>query len=448
MFVLGDVRFDARVRREANTLVAAGHRVTIVGRSTDPSSHVADWQPREGIEIVRVAVPGRLRRFLLRGASSGGTTSTGAPVGSRQPSSSAMDQLTDPPPNDRGSLLRGAAWLIRLRLGAFAWAHAAAAAAPMADVWHGHDLPGLVAAASASRRSGGRLVYDAHEIYVEAGRSAASPAWAKRLVQGLERRLATGADAIVTVNDAVAMELRRRLGMDMDGGQLAAGPAWAIVRNCPPSMSVEPPSGLVRGPLRDATGLGTATPIALYHGSLVAGRGVERLLAAVREPGLEAVHAAFLGAGPLESLIRDMARAPGLEGRVHLLPMVDPDVLLEWVAGADVAVVATAPSTLNNRLGTPNKLFEAIAAGVPVVASDFPGIREIVADPAGPLGVLVDPTSPAAIAAGIRQILEAPAAERAALRARCLAAAHARWNWETESARLIELYGRLTGQPW
>jgi len=110
--------------------------------------------------------------------------------------------------------------------------------------------------------------------------------------------------------------------------------------------------------------------------------------------------------------------------------------------------MAIQPDTLNHRLGTPNKLFEAIAAGVPVVASDFPGIREIVADPAGPLGVLVDPTSPAAIAAGIRQILEAPAAERAALRARCLAAAHARWNWETESARLIELYGRLTGQPW
>ena len=60
--------------------------------------------------------------------------------------------------------------------------------------------------------------------------------------------------------------------------------------------------------------------------------------------------------------------------------------------------------TLNHRLATPNKLFEALAAGVPVVASDLPGMAPIVRELDA--GVLVDPARPAAIAAGIRALLE------------------------------------------
>jgi len=101
-------------------------------------------------------------------------------------------------------------------------------------------------------------------------------------------------------------------------------------------------------------------------------------------------------------------------------------------------------STLNHRLSTPNKLFEALAAGVPIVASDLPELRRIVMDdPAGPLGVLCDPTDPTSIAAAIEGLLGRPPDERAALRERCLGAARDRWNWETESARLVDLYADL-----
>jgi glycosyltransferase involved in cell wall biosynthesis len=130
--------------------------------------------------------------------------------------------------------------------------------------------------------------------------------------------------------------------------------------------------------------------------------------------------------------------------RVHVLPAVSPDVLEDWVRDADVAVMPIQDSTLNHRLSTPNKLFEALAAGVPIVASDLPELRRIVMeDPAGPLGVLCDPTDPASIAASIADLLGRPVDERRALRERCLAAARDRWNWETESARLVDLYADL-----
>jgi glycosyltransferase involved in cell wall biosynthesis len=102
--------------------------------------------------------------------------------------------------------------------------------------------------------------------------------------------------------------------------------------------------------------------------------------------------------------------------------------------------------SLNNRLSTPNKLFECLAAGVPVISSDFPDRRQIVlGDPAGPLGAVCRPDDVTDVARAIRSILDLPADERDALRARCLRAAHERWNWETESAKLVALYAELGG---
>jgi glycosyltransferase involved in cell wall biosynthesis len=106
--------------------------------------------------------------------------------------------------------------------------------------------------------------------------------------------------------------------------------------------------------------------------------------------------------------------------------------------------MAIQPTTLNHRLATPNKLFECLAAGVPVVAGDLPGMRQIVlGDPAGALGALCDPTDPGSIAATAAGLLALDPAERRALRDRCRQAARDRWNWETEGAKLVALYASL-----
>ena len=131
-------------------------------------------------------------------------------------------------------------------------------------------------------------------------------------------------------------------------------------------------------------------------------------------------------------------------GRLHVLDPVPPDEVVAWVSGADLEVMPLQPVTRNHVLSSPNKVFEALAAGVPVVASDFPVIRSILLDdPDGPLGAVCDPADPAAVAAAVRPILGLDPAARADLRARCLRAARERWNWETESAKLVDLYASL-----
>jgi glycosyltransferase involved in cell wall biosynthesis len=144
----------------------------------------------------------------------------------------------------------------------------------------------------------------------------------------------------------------------------------------------------------------------------------------------------YLGYGSERRAIEALATERRFGGRLHVLGPVPPEEVVPWVAGADVDVMALQPSTLNHILSTPNKLFESLAAGTPVVASDFPELRRIVADdPAGPLGELCDPSDAGAVAASIRAIVALPAGPRAELRARCLTAAHERWNWETEAPR-------------
>jgi glycosyltransferase involved in cell wall biosynthesis len=70
-------------------------------------------------------------------------------------------------------------------------------------------------------------------------------------------------------------------------------------------------------------------------------------------------------------------------------------------------------------------------------------MAEVVQD--ADAGVLVDPGSPASIAAGIRSLLEASPADRAALRERVLRAAHERYTWEAQEGTLLGLYRGLLG---
>jgi len=111
-----------------------------------------------------------------------------------------------------------------------------------------------------------------------------------------------------------------------------------------------------------------------------------------------------------------------------------------------VAGMPIQGDTLNHRLTTPNKLFEAMAAGVPAVVSDLPGMSAVVRD--ADSGILIDPTDVAGIAAAISQILALSEAEWMAWRDRNVAVAHDRYNWETQVDKLLDEYTRLTGRRW
>ena len=251
----------------------------------------------------------------------------------------------------------------------------------------------------------------------------------------MERRWAADASAIVTVNEGLARTLA-----------VIVGPVRSvIVGNCPPRWT---PPARPRDLLREACAISPSAPVVLYHGRFGPNRGLGNVAAALQRPELQAAHLVFMGSGPLRGDLEVMVNDPGYGGRIHVLDPVAPEELIEWIAAADVGVATNVPVCLNERLSTPNKLFECLAAGVPVVSSDFPIRRQILlCDPGGPLGEVCDPREPADIAAAIARVLALVPEERLALHIRCSEAARDRWNWETESARLVALYATLLDGP-
>jgi glycosyltransferase involved in cell wall biosynthesis len=450
--------FDSRTYRIASGLAARGHEVTVMGRLK--AGLAADERHPAGYRIRRVpvsAIDGLPFTGLVRGVRTAVRRfyawRTGTPFRPIPPSGTATN---DPPrgtdgsttQEGRGSLdsgtpsggggasppRRAAADLVRrlaIPLQVRSQGRATRRVAPPADLYHGMAYMGIPIALDLARRRGAKAVYDARDIYLEAANLARMNGPARRLLARAERGWARRADRVMTVNRPYAEVMADRFGVELP----------LIVMNC--SYRYEPRQPRERR-FHDALGLPAERRIVLYQGGFSRDRGIEQLLAAIPEvPNTTLV---LMGYGYLEDEIRSRAAESALPDCVAVLPAVPPTELLDWVAGADVVAMPIQPTTLNHRLTTPNKLFEAMAAGIPVVASDLPGMAPIVTEV--DCGILVDPTDPHAIAAACRRLLDESPDAAAQRRARILRAAHERYNWERQLEALLTEYGRLTGRPW
>jgi glycosyltransferase involved in cell wall biosynthesis len=407
MPLYGDLEYDSRVRKEAASLAEAGYQVSIV---------CLDGGSAES----RAALPGGIDVTVLR------PTRTSVLPGSRNPFLAGGSGRI-------GALARRVRWLAGYAGNLRTWGASVPEACGPVDIWHLHDFFALAAVAP-RLKDGVPVVYDAHDLFLESGTTLHLPRLARRLLRWYERRLVSKVSAVVTVNESIADVLAKRYRPRR----------VEVVHNCP---DWSPPPTDRPTLIRDAARVPVDAPVILYHGSLTTNRGIEQLMDALVEPGLERAHLVLMGFGAQKEEYGARAQDPRWAGRIHVLDAVPPEDLLAWVAGADVGAMPIQASTLNHYLSTPNKLFESLGAGIPVVVSDFPTMRRIVLDdPRGPLGAVCDPSSARAIAAALRSVLELADVDRAALRDRCLTAARDRWNWGIESSRLVRLHDELVGR--
>lgn len=456
MFVRNDCTTDVRVLREAATLQATGRDVTIMALQPGGSRALPDREDRDGVQIVRVPPPAAWReqwrtirrypwrsvrahasefRSALRDGTAGLCRSVPLALGviALAPYAAFRGVVYVALERKRRTPARvddGLDWLVRWRYSYLGWAKAAAAAAPAAEVYHGHDLYGLPAALAARYRHGdtGAVVYDSHELFMEAGSTASQSRLARSILARLERRWLREADALITVNESIAAELRRRYGRS----------DAVIIRNTPPRQAWPDPRP---DHLQRVAGIPDGAPVVLYHGGFRRDRGLETLAEAMLDPRIARAHLVYLGFGPLTASLGELVAEPRFGGRLHVLPGVEPKDLLGWVASADVSAMPNQPATLNELYSSPNKLYESISVGTPVVSSDFPERRRIVVDdPDGPLGALCDPTDARDLARALADVIDLDPAAADDLRRRCHRAAWMRWNWELQANRLLALY--------
>ena len=174
-------------------------------------------------------------------------------------------------------------------------------------------------------------------------------------------------------------------------------------------------------------------PVVAYAGHLYPWKGVDVLLEALAR--LPHVHGLIVGGHAAEpDLPRTKALASrlGLDERITFTGLVKPAEVHGYLRRADVLALPNPASVLSSRYTSPLKLFEYLAAGRPIVASDLPSIREVLHD--GDDSLLVPPGDPDRLAAAIQRVLgDAALADRLAKAAQALAP---EYGWDRRAERL------------
>ena len=261
----------------------------------------------------------------------------------------------------------------------------AAARRISAAIYHASDLYVLPAVADRARSAEAGLTFDSRELYPYVAGAAGRP-WVRWFWKALQHRFLPRVDAVFTVSTSIGAHLRERYAV----------PDPILVPNVPPRQDPEPSAHL-----REAAGLDPETPIVLHQGSMQADRGCEMLLRAAAL--LERGAVVFLGGGPLRTRLRVQVSAEGLSDRVRFVDPVPPDRLLPVTAGATVGVSLLQATCRNHEYALPNKFFEYLMAGLPVVVSDLPEMGGLVREYR--LGRVVPPDDPAALAETLSELL-------------------------------------------
>lgn len=405
MIVWNEFRNDARVLKEAETLLSAGHDVTVHALHTPGVT-----QERErlvsGLDIVRVARSPlwRWRKRVPRNSEV-----------SLIKKQSAADRSHSGPVPSLGVLRRA------LRIAARLYTHFGLfwrMVRLQADIIHAHDVNTLPTAWIAAKCSGAKLVYDAHEIST----SREGYVGYRRFVAVVEKLLMPRAFGTITTTQARAKFFARAYGI----------PRPIVLQNRP-RLQLNAHSTRIR----DELALDKPWPIIIYQGGIQQGRGLERLARVAAE--VHNAYFVFIGGGRMDQSLHAIVDDLGLQERVHFIPTVALADLPIYTASADIGVQPIENTCLNHYTTDSNKLFEYVQAGLPVVASDLPEIRQVVRR--YDLGLLVPPGDSTGLASALQDLVSDN--NRRNYHAAQSRSAAQVLNWEGQELELIQLYERV-----
>jgi glycosyltransferase involved in cell wall biosynthesis len=417
IFGAKNIRYHSRIRRQAEALLAAGHEVVVVS-------------VREGSEPALEEAGFRHYRVTKRGG----------PRGYGRVISENYELPKRPGPLARAlsaaeQALIHLAPVRYLSFVIFYLRCLAIARRERADLYQAHDYATLVPAYLASRLfrpAGGkraRFAYDAVEYILD----PKSPARSKKLL-GMEGLFARRADAIFAVSNSIAESLVKNYRVSNP----------RVVRN---SLSAHAPCR--NNKLRSLCGLPDTVPreppLAIYVGAMMPNRGLEQLISALCF--MPKVHLAIVGHvfQDTDRQLAELAQKLEVDNRAHLFPPVPNREIADFISGADIGVFSLQKTRMNHYYALPNKVFEFLAARLPMVVSDFPEMRAFVMGN-GIGQVIRDETDPRSIAEAVLNLLS----DEQTLQEICsrLEAAAAANCWERDSAIYVaEIESKLGAKP-
>ncbi len=289
-----------------------------------------------------------------------------------------------------------------------------------ADIYVACDLPMLPPAFRAAAEHGSVLIYDAHEFYTE--QITLVPPERRTMVE-VEKRLIGKAHLVLTINESIAGLFSERYGVEKP----------EVIYNCtapPLSFSRDAEHNVIREKLSLSRGV----KVVLFQGGYLPGRNLEALVMSARY-FRDGVVLVLLGYGEYRAHLEELARRHG-KGRVFFLEAVSQEELLAHSASVDLGIIPYQPVDLNTRFCTPNKFFEFIQAGLPILAEwKLEELRRYIEREG--IGFLHDLSNPRAIAEAVNEIV-ADEARLGAVRAQVHAVAP-KVTWEFEGTRFADL---------
>jgi len=223
-----------------------------------------------------------------------------------------------------------------------------------ADAIMACDLPALPAATLLANAWNVPLIYDSHEFYTE---QSCFTRKQKGILEHHERVGLERAQLCFVVSDEIGAEMRERYRLER---------APVVLYNAPQFQRRARPADIDE--VRRRLGLRAHQRYLLYHGGIIAGRNLERVVRCFLDLNVPDTVLVMLGYGP--ALEQFQARAAASEARLIVHAAVPQDELVPWVSGASACVIPYLASEKAYEYALPNKLFDCIELSTPIIANE------------------------------------------------------------------------------
>lgn len=284
-----------------------------------------------------------------------------------------------------------------------------------ADAYHCHDITTILTGYILKKLTGGKLIYDSHELSMESGYVEGISTLSKYILKNMESFIARRSDGVITVNDSIGEIMAKRMNIKKP----------TIVKNFSNYEQIDIKSNI----LHETLNLPRDAIIVLYTGGLWKERGLQQLIDTAKLlPEFQ-----FVVIGNIYAEKKDYEL-----NNFHQFGPVAPQEIIKYSSSANVGIHTIQNMSLNYYFSLGNKVGEYIMSGLPIAVSDFPEMRKLAVDE--DMGVVFDPENPEGIALALKELLKP---ETYARKKNNVMEKRKKCCWESEGKKLLDLYKSL-----